>query len=95
MNSAKSSPGLQPGRLSPADYLRQTNTVDEKILQFKEVQSFVTRVTGKCFKYCVNSFDGPKMTSDEKICLDNCIRRAQRTQNEANEVIPEVDNKFM
>ncbi|CDW74665.1 UNKNOWN [Stylonychia lemnae] len=81
-------------RLSPAEQYQQTHQVDERELRFKEIQFFVVRTAGRCFKQCINNFETSTLSDPEKSCINNCIQRAQRSQAEIQQVMPEIDKRF-
>ncbi|TNV71724.1 hypothetical protein FGO68_gene12970 [Halteria grandinella] len=78
------------GRLSPA----QARDQELQIMQFKEMQAFVTRTVKTCFSECVNDFNSAKMTDSEQGCLDACIRRTMNVQTELDSLFPQIDSKF-
>ena len=76
--------------MSPA----QVHQEEMRVLQFREMQSFVTRTVKSCFLECVSDFTMPKLSQQETACLNTCIRRTMTLQEEVDQVLPQIDQKF-
>ena len=76
--------------MSPA----QAQEEHMRVLQFKEMQGFVTRTVKQCFSECVNEFNTNALTKEETACLNTCIRRTMTVQNEVDQILPMIDSKF-
>ena len=88
MNSGNNRGGA--GRQSPA----ASQEENMRVLQFKEMQHFVTKTVKVCFSQCINDFTADKMSADEKKCLDSCIMRTMNIQTEIDQLLPQIDEKF-
>ena len=76
--------------MSPA----QVHEEEMRLVQFKEMQGFVTRTVKQCFTECVSDFNTSSLSQQETQCLNICISRTLTVQNEVESILPMIDTKF-
>ncbi len=76
--------------MSPSQMQEQ----ETQIMQFKEMQQFVTRTVKTCFSECVSDFNTSVLSASEKTCLNSCIQRTVGIQSELEQVFPLIDGKY-
>ncbi|XP_018339897.1 PREDICTED: mitochondrial import inner membrane translocase subunit Tim10 B-like [Trachymyrmex septentrionalis] len=66
-----------------------------QLRNFKDFLLLYNQISEMCFKKCANTFLSREITSDEELCINNCVQKYIYTNHKMMEIFMEVQPRMV